>query len=308
MTNKQINAIYENVKYPVDIIIDTDTYNEIDDQFAIAYALANKDKINIKGFTVAPFRKGGWVKDVPEGLQKSKQEIEKVVTLCNATEYLDKIFVGADRFLQDEKTPVVTPASKFIVETSKNYSSSNPLYICAIGAITNVASAILMDKTIVDRIAVIWLGGNCINCQENGEYNLKQDVLSARIVMKSPLPFVHLSATGVVSIFATTQFELEHWLKNKNPICDYLYNNCIAFMQRKNKVGAWSKVIWDAVAVAWLLNEDNRFMLGRLESKYMPSLTDLKYQKVHKRNKILYVYAIKRDALMTDLFTKLNDF
>ena len=32
---------------PVDMILDTDAYNEIDDQFAIAYAIAAK-KLNLK--------------------------------------------------------------------------------------------------------------------------------------------------------------------------------------------------------------------------------------------------------------------
>ena len=36
------------------IILDTDTYNECDDQFALAYLLKNQDKFNIEAITVAP--------------------------------------------------------------------------------------------------------------------------------------------------------------------------------------------------------------------------------------------------------------
>ena len=36
---------------PVDMILDTDAYNEIDDQFAIAYAIAAK-KLNLKALLV----------------------------------------------------------------------------------------------------------------------------------------------------------------------------------------------------------------------------------------------------------------
>ena len=39
---------------PVDMILDTDAYNEIDDQFAIAYTIAAK-KLNLKALYAAPF-------------------------------------------------------------------------------------------------------------------------------------------------------------------------------------------------------------------------------------------------------------
>ena len=38
-----------------DVILDTDAFNEIDDQFAIAYMLRSKEKLNVKGICAAPF-------------------------------------------------------------------------------------------------------------------------------------------------------------------------------------------------------------------------------------------------------------
>ena len=37
------------------IILDTDTYNEIDDQFALAYAMLSKDKVDLLSVNAAPF-------------------------------------------------------------------------------------------------------------------------------------------------------------------------------------------------------------------------------------------------------------
>ena len=39
----------------VDAVLDTDAFNEVDDQFAIAYMLRSSDKINTKGIYAAPF-------------------------------------------------------------------------------------------------------------------------------------------------------------------------------------------------------------------------------------------------------------
>ena len=40
------------------IILDTDLYNEIDDQIALAYVLKSKNTLNLEAVTIAPFTKG----------------------------------------------------------------------------------------------------------------------------------------------------------------------------------------------------------------------------------------------------------
>ena len=37
------------------MILDTDTYNECDDQFALSYLIKSQDKLNIEAITVAPY-------------------------------------------------------------------------------------------------------------------------------------------------------------------------------------------------------------------------------------------------------------
>ncbi|MBS7176891.1 MAG: nucleoside hydrolase, partial [Clostridiales bacterium] len=39
----------------VDVVLDTDTYNEIDDQFALSYLVKSDDKLNLKAVYAAPF-------------------------------------------------------------------------------------------------------------------------------------------------------------------------------------------------------------------------------------------------------------
>ena len=59
-TSQYINNLMP-PKGQVDVILDTDAFNEIDDQYAIAYLLACGEKLNIKGFCAAPFRfSSGW--------------------------------------------------------------------------------------------------------------------------------------------------------------------------------------------------------------------------------------------------------
>ena len=286
----------------VDIVIDSDTYNEIDDQFAISYALHAPEKISVKALYAAPFtneRSSG----PADGMEKSYREILKLLDLAGqAGKY--PVFRGSERYLPDEKTPVVSGAAADLVRRAGQYSSERPLYVVSIGAITNVASALLADPAIAEKIVIVWLGGNALHWPDNKEFNCMQDVAAARIVFSSGAPLVLLPCMGVVSSFMTTGPELEYWLKGKNALCDYLVDNTISAAEEYAKGKVWSRVIWDVSAVGWLLNDDNRLMLDRLVPTPVPEYSH-HYSSDPSRPLCKMVYHIHRDALLMDLAERL---
>lgn len=284
----------------IDVVLDTDAYNEIDDQFAIAYLLKSKEKLNTLALYAAPFYNSN--SDGPaDGMEKSYDEILKLLKLAGKAL---PVFKGADRYLSDEKTPVASPAALDLVQRAKSYSPENPLYVVAIGAITNVASAILMEPAVKENTVVVWLGGHALHYHDTAEFNMKQDIAAARVVMGSGVPFVQLPCMGVVSSFTLSKQELEYWFKGKNPLSDYLAQNTIAEAESYAHGRAWTRVIWDVTAVAWLLNEDNRFMHSRIIGTSLPDY-DSKYETENPNNQMCYVYNIKRDELLNDLICKI---
>ena len=74
MTNEQRIKNLSVPKGKIDVILDTDTFNEIDDQFAIAYMLKSQDKLNVKAIYAAPFFNFK-VSSPAEGMKKSYNEI-----------------------------------------------------------------------------------------------------------------------------------------------------------------------------------------------------------------------------------------
>ena len=66
----------------VDVILDTDTYNEIDDQFALAYYLLNPQRIHPVGICAAPFFNNRSTSP-EDGMEKSYQEILKLQKLVD---------------------------------------------------------------------------------------------------------------------------------------------------------------------------------------------------------------------------------
>lgn len=288
----------------VDVLLDTDAYNEIDDQFAIAYLLRSEDKANTVGLTAAPFY-NHHSSSPEDGMRKSYEEILKVLRLAGREELCEKTFEGSCTYLPDEKTPVDSPAARFIVQTAQAYTPERPLYLLAIGAITNVASALLMDPSIAEKVVVVWLGGNALHCDDTKEFNMMQDVAGARVLMGCGAPVVLLPCTGVVDRLATTGPELDHWLLNKNPLADYLARNARNEAESYAKGKPWSRVIWDVSTVAWLHSAEKRFMTVRLERSPIPEY-DHHYGFDSRRHFIGYVSSIDRDKVFEDLFDRLT--
>ena len=205
--------------------------------------------------------------------------------------------------MSSETEPVISDAAKDLAERAMNYTEEHPLYVIAIGAITNVSSALVMNPAIRDRIVLIWLGGHALNWPNNKEFNLYQDVAGARIVFGCGVPLVQLPCMGVVSAFTTSGPELEYHLRGKNKLCDYLIDVTTEEARACYGGSTWTRPIWDVTAVAWLLDGD--FEEDCLIHSPIPEYDD-RYAFDNNRHFIKYVYHIKRDNLFADLFEKLK--
>ena len=302
MTNEQR---IKNLSVPqgkIDVVLDTDAYNEIDDQYAISYLLRSKEKLDTKAIYAAPFHNENST-GPKNGMEKSYDEILKLLELLGEKK---DVFRGSESFLLDENTPVISPAARDLAQRANAYSPEKPLYVVAIGAITNVASAILLNPAVAENTVVVWLGGHALHFHDTREFNMFQDVASARVVMKSGVPLVLLPCMGVVSSFTISKPEIEYWLKGKNALADHLADYTIEVADSYAKGTAWTRCIWDVTAVAWLLNDSNRFMMSRLEHTPIPTY-DNYYANNPNGHLMNYVYYIHRDALMTDLIKKITN-
>lgn len=304
MTTEQYLKNLNTPTSPVDVVLDTDAYNEIDDQFAISYMLRSKDRLHVKGLCAAPFLNSRSA-SAADGMEKSYQEILKLLELAEEDDLKSSVYRGSDSFMADEKTPVISDAATYLAELAKEYSPEHPLYIVAIGAITNVASAILMNPDMKENTVIVWLGGHGVHLDHTREFNMYQDVAAARIVFGCGVPLVQLPCGGIVDHFVTSRYELEHWLLGKNKLCNYLVQNTIEEAESYAKGRPWTRVIWDVTAVAWLLNDDRKFMTDCLIHSPIPEYDD-HYGFDNRRHFIKYVSSIKRDALFADLFEKLS--
>lgn len=279
------------------IILDTDTFNEIDDQFALAYAMLSPDRIKLLSVNAAPFLNSRSTSPA-DGMMKSYNEIRRIMNLVDPEADIP-YYKGSETFLVDKNVPVESEAADNIINTVMN--SSETVYIVAIGAITNVASAIIKCPALAERAVVIWLGGHALTYKDTREFNLYQDVMSAQVVFDSGIPLIQIPCAGMCTEFVTTIPELEYYLRGKNELCDYLVDIVRSYTK---KPYAWSKVIWDVTAMAVLVRPE-AFRYSMLPRPYVT--LEGRYAFDGEREPYIYVNKLSRDPIYADLFTKLSN-
>ena len=278
----------------INVILDTDTYNECDDQFALAYMLKSQDIFNIEAITVAPYSHKKYNVSVREGLENSYNEILKICKWLNF-DTAGKIFKGSEDYICNGYNENNDAVNKIIEIALKNEKT----YIMAIGAITNVALAIKKAPEIIEKIEVVWLGGNELNYKDNLEYNFKQDIDAVKIVFESSVELTILPCKDVISKLIIDINTLKDNLEDKSILCNYLidrfYNDGYHGVQER-------RVIWDISVIAYLINRD----WFTSEELSCPNIKDdTSYELTNDGHKIRIVNHIEVNKVYKDLFSKL---
>lgn len=209
------------------IIFDSDTFNEIDDQYALAYCLGNS-KFEVLGATAAQYHRN----EIPAvGVEKSYQEILRVMENTHTTG-MCPVFKGSGDTVSNQPNfaPIENDASRFIVETAM--ASDEIIYIPVTGSITNIACAILMEPKIIDKICVLFIGCCGIETFYQYEFNVNQDYAAAQIVFNSGVPLVLLPASGdpghgTIMLNTTCDKVRDHYLGIDTDTCRFFKENLL---------------------------------------------------------------------------------
>jgi hypothetical protein len=281
-------------------VLDTDTYNEIDDQFAIVQLLLSSDRIQTEAIYAAPFHNRR--SDSPgHGMQLSYEEILRLLERMNRSPD-GFVMRGVSEYVGPEKVARGAPAVDDLIHRARASSPEDPLYVVAIAAISNVASALLKAPDIIDRVVVVWLGGHSLEWPDTYEFNLRQDIGGAQVLFDCGVPVVLLPCRGVVSHLLSTVPEIERYVE---PFWEIGHFLAARYKEYSNDHVGWSKEIWDMAPIGWLLNPD------WCPSSLVPTpiLTEIPTWSVGKERHLMrYVYRINRDAILKDFFAKLSEF
>ncbi len=341
------------------VVIDTDTANEIDDQFALAWALLSPGRLDVLAVYAAPFSfehrrqemrralaaratperasafdlallqqhgaridrfaKNGWSLDAVghwpvfctpgQGMHRSFDEIVRVFELLRLP-HAGRVFRGSAAYLADQHTPLLSEAVEHLIASARaTPADGEPLYVVAIGCVTNIASALLAAPDIAERIVVIWTSGYPSHAPHiNFSLNMEQDLAASRVLFASGVPLVYLPGFHVGAQLRLSLPEMAlhvqpcgaigadlHRLYLDNPLADFAGLDVHA--------PGFSWVIWDVINIAWLLNPD--WVPSTLvptpglsdERRWLAQPDALPMREAH---------AVARDAIFGDFFETLK--
>lgn len=201
----------------LDIILDCDTKNEIDDQFAIAYALKSPE-INLLGVvSVQNTRRNG-----RKSVDIYHQEAEKILDLSGSK---IKAFKGSTRPLGKKTNPEKSAGVDFIIKIVLR-SKGKILVVCT-GPATDIANACMQEPKIIPKCTFVWLGG-FRNHQEalrfrHKEVNLDGDKKAADLIFGLGINLVFVPMWGVADHLVMQNHSFAEELReNGSPLNNYL--------------------------------------------------------------------------------------
>ena len=284
-----------------DVIIDSDTYNEMDDQYAIAYAVAS-DKMRVLALHAAPFHNNR-SRSFEEGMELSYKEMERVLSVLGCEGEIP-VLEGARKSVSEdpEGFDPENPASRNLVRLARK--ARKPVYVLTLGAITNVAAALMLDPSIKDRIVVVWLGTNCFSRGHLKEFNLLQDYAAGQMVVDSGVPLIILPAMGKpgegTQVLRVGPEDMKAIEGEGRPQAFYRSELPAEF---HDTTGEWSHILWD-VAAPGLIAHPESYRLRVIPAPILAE--DRTFAFDSTRHRIIWMDSLDRDAVCADLFRCLS--
>lgn len=287
----------------VRVIVHTDCKNEADDQYALAHHLMT-DRFDVRGIIAGHFDKNYQEYGPNQTEQASYDEILKVMELMDLSGQYP-VFHGAAHGLADVDTPIESEGARFIIEEAMR-DEERPLYLACQGAITDVASALLLKPEIAERMTVIWIGG--ADYPKGGfEFNMAMDIAAANVLFSSKVPVWQITM-GMYKQFAVSLAELQLKVYPCGEIGKYLFEELVEANEKFAKSNAlWPQgEIWglgDQGTVAVLMEELERVSYEMIQAPTV--LEDMTYSFENENRKIRVYRSIDSRLTLEDFFAKL---
>jgi purine nucleosidase len=233
----------------VRVIVDADTANEIDDLYAIVRALVAAE-FRVEGLTSAHFTRSTESNDTVHQSQRFNEQILDAMHLRDSIPHP----VGADRSMPDPRVPVDSPAARWIIERAHAGGPDDKLLVVALGACTNLASALVIDPSIESKVVFAFIDGDFKDRQWGpGIFNWRNDIHAVKAIFESKVEYVHMPARSVSIEMQLTKQAVDEHLKGRGGVWDLLVERWETFPRTAK---SQSKVMWDIALIEAILRPE----------------------------------------------------
>lgn len=284
------------------LIVHTDCKNEADDQYALAHFLMTP-RFQIQGVIAGHF----WKSPQEYGeLGTANASFDEIITVMDlmGIKGICPVLMGAAKEMPDEQTPVESEGARFIIEEAMKEETT--LYVACLGAVTDVASALLMKPEIANRIIIIWIGGGTY--PEGGqEANLMMDIDAANVIFASNAEVWQIPR-NVYKMFGVSLAELQLKVKPCGEIGRYLFEQLVEFNHKaslNNRPWPYGEIwgLGDQGAVAVLMEDAAKINYDMVAAPRVRE--DMSYDLKQNDRKIRVYNTAEIRLTMEDFYAKL---
>ncbi len=304
------------------VIVHSDLKNEADDQYALMHHLLSPSE-EVLGVIAGHFE---WFPRLAEEcaakgetgrfgddllsmlsrrgktMEMSYKEGEKILSLAEIDDI--PLFRGSRYELSAAKDLPKSDGADFIVQEAMK-EDARPLYVCFLGAITDLAIAYLKEPRIAGRLTAVWIGGGAYP-QGECEFNLCQDILAANIIFGSDIPLWQIPA-NVYRTMEVSFSELAWKVAPCGKIGKYLFEQLIETSRSIRGIDktflpeTW--ILGDNPTVSVLLERGDS-CFDEVPAPYIQE--DATYAPGKRKERVIRVYrSVNVPLAFSDLFAKL---
>lgn len=272
------------------IILDADTANEVDDLFAIV-RVAIDPNVEIIALNGTQWQSAHWTS--VESMEDSHRLNQKLLGYLGLERKIKTLRGGKTRMYDWGDLAQHSAATYEIIKQAKAQENGK-LSIIALGALTNVASAIFIDPSIQDKIELYWLGTSYdFETGKMGkvDFNCMMDQRALDVMLNSSVE-MHVIPVSLASSFNFDYDATKLAMPMDHQVCWYLMHHWDQHLDAGRK----TRTLWD---------------LALIEAYIHPELaTEQKVKtSIDSGNREIWYYkTINVEGMKSDYFETLNNY
>jgi purine nucleosidase len=259
---------------PRPILLTTDTGADMDDQWVLAHLVLSPE-FDLRG--VVTTHTGSYAL-LPAPAAESTARVANEVLNHLPLAKRPQVIAGASNPLRAKAEPQRGPGVDFILRTARGFDRTRPLTVLVVGAATDLASALLVDPSLAERIEIVamafskWPDGDDM-------FNVKNDVKAWQVLLESTAPIVVADGAVTLAHLRMTREHARSLFEARGDSGRYLAGLLVDWLDHRGNLAQMltgdrnSWPVWDEATVAYLLG------LAQSEVHARPRLRDdLKFE------------------------------
>ena len=230
------------------VIIDADTGNEVDDYYALVAALLEDDWM-ITALNATQWQSSQWA--IPETMENSHRLNQVLLGELDLSVPTKR--GGVHRMFDWGDQAQHSAAAYSIIETAQALPPGERLTIIALGALTNVGSAIYIQPDIADKIDLFWLGSTYnfeTDVFKKSDFNCVMDVQALEVILQSAVT-LHIMPLNIATNM-TFEYDETEQLLPKHRLSRLLLDRWFDHLDSGRK----QRVIWDLALIQAMIHPE----------------------------------------------------